>query len=80
MAGGVWEWVEDDYHNNYTGAPNNGSAWIDSPRAGERVLRGGSWSAAASNATVYTRNPSASPNSLSNAGTSTSYGFRLARD
>jgi len=37
----VWEWVEDNYHENYNGAPADGSA-----RQGNntvRVLRGGSW-------------------------------------
>jgi formylglycine-generating enzyme required for sulfatase activity len=43
MVGNISEWVEDDWHDNYTGAPVNGSAWIDSPRATNRVLRGGSW-------------------------------------
>ena len=80
MAGGVYEWVEDDYHANYNGAPNNGSAWIDSPRAAQRVLRGGSWSASASNATTYYRYAADSPSYLSLGGTSATYGFRLARD
>lgn len=42
MHGNVWEWCEDVWHSNYSGAPNDGSAWIDctSPY---RVLRGGSW-------------------------------------
>jgi formylglycine-generating enzyme required for sulfatase activity len=42
MAGNVWQWVEDCYHENYNGAPADGSAWT----LGEckfRVLRGGSW-------------------------------------
>jgi len=43
MIGNVWEWAEDDWHDSYTGAPANGSAWIDSPRGSSRVLRGGSW-------------------------------------
>ena len=43
MSGNVWEWCEDDYHSSYTGAPADGSAWIDSPRASHRVLRGGYW-------------------------------------
>ena len=43
MAGNVLEWCEDDWHDNYTGAPNDGSAWVDSPRGSARLLRGGSW-------------------------------------
>jgi formylglycine-generating enzyme required for sulfatase activity len=43
MHGNVWEWVEDDWHENYNGAPNDGSAWIDSPRGSKRVIRGGSY-------------------------------------
>jgi formylglycine-generating enzyme required for sulfatase activity len=42
MAGNVWEWVEDCYHDSYAGAPADGSAW----RTGDchwRVSRGGSW-------------------------------------
>lgn len=42
MSGNVWEWVEDDYHDDYTGAPVDGSAWIDTPRIPQRVFRGGS--------------------------------------
>ncbi len=43
MAGNVREWVEDDWHQSYSGAPSDGRAWIDSPRFDSRVLRGGSW-------------------------------------
>jgi len=31
MAGNVGEWVQDRYHNNYLGAPDDGSAWLDDP-------------------------------------------------
>lgn len=27
MTGNVWEWVGDIYHENYIGAPNDGTAW-----------------------------------------------------
>ncbi len=44
MHGNVWEWCEDDYHNSYNGAPEDGSAWVESNRAEvNRLLRGGSW-------------------------------------
>jgi formylglycine-generating enzyme required for sulfatase activity len=42
MAGNVWQWVEDCHHENYNGAPVDGSAWI-SKGCGDRVDRGGSW-------------------------------------
>ena len=43
MHGNVWEWVEDDWHDDYVGAPSDGSAWVDDARAAFRVLRGGCW-------------------------------------
>jgi formylglycine-generating enzyme required for sulfatase activity len=45
MHGNVWEWVEDAWHENYKGAPNDGSAWIDDRPKGSmgRVARGGSF-------------------------------------
>jgi formylglycine-generating enzyme required for sulfatase activity len=44
MHGNVWEWVEDDWHECYEGAPADNSAWVDNPRGSYRVFRGGSWS------------------------------------
>jgi len=38
----VLEWCEDDFHYGYTGAPVDGSAWVDSPRDLHRIGRGGS--------------------------------------
>jgi len=40
MHGNVWEWVEDRYHENYAGAPMDGSAWLTGDRP-LRVHRGG---------------------------------------
>lgn len=42
MHGNVWEWCEDYWHDNYSGAPTNGSAWL-SPSSSSLVLRGGFW-------------------------------------
>ena len=49
LAGNVFEWVEDDWHSSYDGAPVDGSAWVDAPRGAGRVLRGGSWDNFAAN-------------------------------
>jgi formylglycine-generating enzyme required for sulfatase activity len=43
MSGNVSEWVEDDWHYSYEGAPTDGSAWVNAPRAADLVIRGGSW-------------------------------------
>ncbi|MCP4128620.1 MAG: SUMF1/EgtB/PvdO family nonheme iron enzyme, partial [Gammaproteobacteria bacterium] len=42
MAGNVREWVQDCYHPNYSGAPADGSAWLD-PGCAVRVVRGGAY-------------------------------------
>jgi len=49
MAGNVWEWTEDDWHPNYEDAPSDGSAWVDRPRASDRVLRGGGYGSGQAN-------------------------------
>ena len=43
MHGNVWEWVEDNWHENYDGAPSDGSAWLEGGDPSFRVARGGSW-------------------------------------
>jgi formylglycine-generating enzyme required for sulfatase activity len=43
MHGNVWEWVEDSWHENYDGAPADGSAWLRGGDTSYRVVRGGSW-------------------------------------
>ncbi len=42
MHGNVWEWCEDDWHENYKGAPIDGRAWV-TENSSIKVLRGGSW-------------------------------------
>jgi formylglycine-generating enzyme required for sulfatase activity len=44
MHGNVWEWCQDDWHNNYEGAPTDGSVWLSSKKSSDKkLLRGGSW-------------------------------------
>ncbi|RUT06437.1 hypothetical protein DSM106972_026940 [Dulcicalothrix desertica PCC 7102] len=49
MHGNVWEWCLDDWHDNYKGAPTDGSAWFNNEndnlyeKKRDVVLRGGSW-------------------------------------
>ncbi len=43
MAGNVWEWTQDNWHDSYNGAPDDGSVWNKGGDSAKRVLRGGSW-------------------------------------
>jgi formylglycine-generating enzyme required for sulfatase activity len=48
MHGNVWEWCLDHWHDSYTGAPGDGSAWFkddahENQDENSRLLRGGSW-------------------------------------
>ncbi len=71
MSGNVWEWVEDNYHDNYDAAPVDGSVWLgDIPL---RVLRGGSWNDKARSARATSRIMSAASNRIKNCG------FRIVR-
>ncbi|MBN1877274.1 MAG: formylglycine-generating enzyme family protein, partial [Anaerolineae bacterium] len=42
MHGNVWEWCADAWHDDYMGAPTDGSVW-EQTSATYRVLRGGCW-------------------------------------
>jgi formylglycine-generating enzyme required for sulfatase activity len=42
MLGNLLEWTEDCGHDNYVGAPSDGSAWTAGD-CGKRALRSGSW-------------------------------------
>jgi formylglycine-generating enzyme required for sulfatase activity len=71
LAGNVWEWMQDAWHDSYVGAPRDGAAWGQSDLL--RVIRGGSWvNDGGHSRTVYRsrRDPGSRPPDV---------GFRLAR-
>ena len=74
IAGNVWEWTQDCWNPNYSGAPTDGSAWAGGD-CSKRVMRGISW---------YTREHgllrTALRASLKGADRDTVFGFRVARD
>ena len=73
MLGNASEWVEDTWHENYSGAPTDASAWLGGGDPNYRVVRGGSWrleSELARTAVRFGRNINVRFNTL---------GFRIAR-
>ena len=72
MHGNVWEWCEDDWHENYINAPTDGSAWNSRSGDSAKLLRGGSWFNYARNCrSAYRRRYSRDARSYI-------YGFRVA--
>ena len=72
MSGNVWEWCEDQWHDTYEGAPDDGSAWVDREEGTNRVRRGGSWFINAQSCRSTLRN------NITPSDRSGSFGFRLA--
>lgn len=78
MLGNVAEYVEDCQHNDYQGAPVDGSAWTSQCKAGEermQITRGGSYGANLPQLSLSLRSH-AGPDNRSALGE----GFRLALD
>jgi formylglycine-generating enzyme required for sulfatase activity len=44
MHGNLQEWVQDEWHSSYEGAPTDGSVWENGSSGAFRVVRGGGWS------------------------------------
>jgi len=76
MSGNVWEWVEGCWHDDYKGAPTDGSAWLEAGGGdcGRRVIRGGSWDSVP----VFLRSSSRVRSDAGFRGLT--IGFRLAQD
>jgi formylglycine-generating enzyme required for sulfatase activity len=74
VHGNVWDWVEDCWHENYRGAPSDGSAWV-SGDCKEHVIRGGSWYGKA----WYLRSAIRAHNAADYRNGNADHGFRVAR-
>jgi formylglycine-generating enzyme required for sulfatase activity len=73
MYGNVREWVQDEWHSSYEGAPLDGSAWEDGSGA-DRVIRSGGWDRGARNCR------SASRGGVAPGDRSINLGFRLLKE
>lgn len=72
-AGNVYEWTADCYHHNYSGAPEDGRAWMQ-PDCQFRVARGGGFNSPATAMRSHARNRFAADARVD------MLGFRVARD
>ncbi len=72
LLGNVWEWVSDCSHPDYTGAPDDGTAWLDEEPCLFRIIRGGSYS------NPVTRSGSAIRAGRPVSGMAPNLGFRVA--
>lgn len=75
MHGNVSEWLADCWHGSYTGAPNNGDAWIEGCEDDyKRTSRGGTWILPASDMVANNRSRANKHLTISD------LGFRVAQD
>jgi formylglycine-generating enzyme required for sulfatase activity len=71
MFGNAWQWTSDCWHDNYDGAPADGSAWTTGSCGDGAVVRGGSWGSLPRVLRAANR--------IWDSGASSDTGFRLAR-
>lgn len=74
VYGSVWEWVADCAHDNYVGAPTDGSAWME-PKCEKYLVRGGAFHSEFWIARSATRGAGIAPTNRPVAS-----GFRVARN
>lgn len=78
MHGNVYEWLADILHENYVGAPTDGSAWTDPPNPDDdcdyRAMRGNDWT----EAPIFSRSGNRNDRCSKTAGDW--LGFRVMRD
>jgi formylglycine-generating enzyme required for sulfatase activity len=74
VHGNVWEWVQDCWHDDYKGAPSDGSAWVLDSDCSARVLRSGSWA----QPSKHTRSAYRDKGGMTSAGNNET-GFRVAK-
>jgi formylglycine-generating enzyme required for sulfatase activity len=74
MSGNVWEWVQDGWHSNYQGAPDDGSEWTTGADTSRRVIRGDSYYYLSKGGARAAQRGGSSPYKRSG-----NFGFRIAR-
>ena len=75
VLGNVGESVEDCGHQNYAGAPTDGTAWTAGGDCSTRVIRGGEWAQDVSELWTAEVQPDSADKTLRKS----YYGFRLVR-
>jgi formylglycine-generating enzyme len=73
MLGNVWVWLADCWHDSYSGAPENGTAWVEKSCV-DRVMRGGSFISNYTSLRAAARHKAEATKRFHN------YGIRIARD
>jgi len=75
MLGGMWEWVEDCFHETYDDAPATGDVWEAGEGCQARGLRGGQYGYSSGESMRVSRRQRFFPTTAA-----TDWGFRCAKD